>query len=845
MPASVDPAPRTAYHAQLGVNAMGPSRTDFLLGGQAETDNIADLARLDIAGPEGDLARFSVDAGGSWQVQYAFYDGRGDLAATTDAVGTRTASYRYDPFGVRLDAAAYSYGTRDEAFTARPIALSNPNAEPAGWLASEAACLEEIELSYLWDQEGNPFSEIRRYTGTYSRTTTNAFNEGNQLTGKTDYSGRVYSFFYDSRGNLVGTDYPTTSATFSFKTINPAGWLDSVVNRHGTLTTPTGKAAGTAPSSAPADPTPLADYTYTYFQDGQKNTQAAKVGAGSTQTTTYAYDPVGRLETVVFPDATSRRYCFDLDSNRSRWNTSTTGDCSSGSAGATYSYAATKLDQLGSVTAGTATTNYTYDGDGDVTARGSDTFGWDVRGRLAGSTVPGRTVGYEFDPAGFRHKRTVVTGYLGAVLESQPASYWRLDETAGTTAVDRVAAKNGTYSGGYTLNQAGALSGSGDSDPGISLNGSTGWVTTPVTLATTQLAHFSLEAWVKIAAAPTSTRTIAGITNSIKLQLLNTRQVQASYLDGAGVTRSVLASSITTGVWHHLVVLYDGSQLRVYIDGLQSNAGVLPAPAGNANTFGIGNTSSSSNWFNGQIDEVALYTRALTVAEVLDHKNRGLQAPASTSVYERFGGLEESDSASPLPTITQADVNAPDGSDIVHDSEDPVSFSTATTFLYYNGHGDLAIEADPAGSTLATHTYDPFGTPLDSSVDNNTPVAAAGSTERYTGAWDKKLDTSTNLVEMGARPYDPALGRFYATDPILGGSLNSYDYAGQDPINSYDLDGTVTAPCPGRVRSYDCASGSAWLAIPAGAPASVRDRRRHRTAVRGRRHERRPPRGVR
>jgi len=42
---------------------------------------------------------------------------------------------------------------------------------------------------------------------------------------------------------------------------------------------------------------------------------------------------------------------------------------------------------------------------------------------------------------------------------------------------------------------------------------------------------------------------------------------------------------------------------------------------------------------------------------------------------------------------------------------------------------------------------------------------------------------------MGARPYDPSIGRFLEVDPVEGGSLNNYDYAGQDPINNYDLDG--------------------------------------------------------
>lgn len=44
---------------------------------------------------------------------------------------------------------------------------------------------------------------------------------------------------------------------------------------------------------------------------------------------------------------------------------------------------------------------------------------------------------------------------------------------------------------------------------------------------------------------------------------------------------------------------------------------------------------------------------------------------------------------------------------------------------------------------------------------------------------------------MGARPYDPSTGRFLAVDPIPGGSLNNYDYAGQDPINNYDLSGKI------------------------------------------------------
>src|SRR5581483_3558025 len=104
--------------------------------------------------------------------------------------------------------------------------------------------------------------------------------------------------------------------------------------------------------------------------------------------------------------------------------------------------------------------------------------------------------------------------------------------------------------------------------------------------------------------------------------------------------------------------------------------------------------------------------------------------------------------------------------------------------LYYNGHGDLAAEADASGTRTVLHTYDPFGAPLDAQPADQT-------VHRYTGAFAKQYDTASSLILMGARPYDPALGRFLAVDPIDGGSLNNYDYAGQDPINGYDLSGLM------------------------------------------------------
>ena len=106
----------------------------------------------------------------------------------------------------------------------------------------------------------------------------------------------------------------------------------------------------------------------------------------------------------------------------------------------------------------------------------------------------------------------------------------------------------------------------------------------------------------------------------------------------------------------------------------------------------------------------------------------------------------------------------------------------SVTYLYYSGHGDLAAEA--GGSGIATHAYDAWGVPA-------TPLTGDKTVHGYTGRWNEKYDTTSKLILMGARPYDPTLGRFIAVDPVDGGSANGYDYASQDPVNGYDLTGAM------------------------------------------------------
>ncbi|SDP44039.1 RHS repeat-associated core domain-containing protein, partial [Actinacidiphila guanduensis] len=113
---------------------------------------------------------------------------------------------------------------------------------------------------------------------------------------------------------------------------------------------------------------------------------------------------------------------------------------------------------------------------------------------------------------------------------------------------------------------------------------------------------------------------------------------------------------------------------------------------------------------------------------------------------------------------------------------DATTTATGGTVLQLTDiHGDVTVQL-PLDTTVAPTAlaYDEFGNP-----EPGTATTRYG----WLGGKQRSSETVTGATLMGARLYDPTLGRFLQTDPVPGGSANAYDYCTADPINCYDLNG--------------------------------------------------------
>jgi len=93
-------------------------------------------------------------------------------------------------------------------------------------------------------------------------------------------------------------------------------------------------------------------------------------------------------------------------------------------------------------------------------------------------------------------------------------------------------------------------------------------------------------------------------------------------------TRTVTGTSkLPLNAWTHLATTYDGATVRLYVNGLQvASAAQTGSIATTTNLLQIGGSPAlGAQYFSGRIDEVRIYNRALSAAEIQTDMNTAIQ----------------------------------------------------------------------------------------------------------------------------------------------------------------------------------------------------------------------------
>jgi RHS repeat-associated protein len=428
---------------------------------------------------------------------------------------------------------------------------------------------------------------------------------------------------------------------------------------------------------------------------------------------------------------------------------------------------------------------------------------------------------------------------------------WSLNDGSGTIASDSSGlGNNGTVSGGATW-VTGKVGGA------LSFDGASGAVTLASVsgIATGNTPH-TVAAWVKVNALP---------SNRAWILLLGNEGTGAHHwlINSAGGTAlgvwsgSQVSPSLPVGQWKHIALTFDGTTLTGYVNGVSIGS--------QAATFNLAGTPLTlaqahvgENYFNGVVDELNVYNRALSAAEVATLAGASTNIPPTVSLTAPTNGATYTAPATITLSATAADsdgtiakVEFYNGTTLLgvasanppaltlsgvaagsytytakaYDNlgastvSAPISISvtnaTSSSNIYYIYADHLntpRVITDTANNVVWKWSSDPFGTDLPQGVTIS--GAKFNYNLRFPGQY---YDQETGLHYNANRDYDPGTGRYVQSDPIgLAGGINTYSYTAGNPISFTDPLGLFTSSTHNEITTAAIAmAGSPCPNLPA------------------------------
>jgi PKD repeat protein len=443
----------------------------------------------------------------------------------------------------------------------------------------------------------------------------------------------------------------------------------------------------------------------------------------------------------------------------------------------------------------TATTSRTYSANGTVKV------GLRVTDNLGSTGVAFRTITIE--GAEEPEEEVKVSNYSPTVLSTPGlAHYWRMNESSGTSFADSVGGVPATAVGGVGMGVSGGVP--DDSDKAARFDGANDGASAALNLA--GKTAITVEFWLKWNAWANDDDLAMEYTNNFNdnaggfLIDPNAPQMSGSFGVGlgAGTSRNnAFFPRPSAGAWHHYAFVLDtqapaAEQIVPYVDGKavaysKLNLGTGAMPFAKANLYMMSRAASFLNGA-GDLDEVAIYDRALSAGTIDEHFN------------------SESGNKRPLPSFTSAPA-APKAGETVSFDAAASSDSDGTIVKYeWDLDGNGSFETSTGTTAAATRAYAATGVVkvglkvtddggASSTTTRSITIEAQPGPEEVAGYAESVLGTPGlldywRLHETTGSVFADSVGGNHATiagDPILGvngGVPNDSDKAARfDGVN--------------------------------------------------------------
>ncbi len=170
--------------------------------------------------------------------------------------------------------------------------------------------------------------------------------------------------------------------------------------------------------------------------------------------------------------------------------------------------------------------------------------------------------------------------------------------------------KDAVYSTFTSNSYSGQFDGSGD------------FISAPTISELNAPSAFSTSCWFRPQGTPSNYAILTGgssSSNRFYIQLQTSTNIR--YGNGSAFDDFTI-SSVSNSTWYHLATVHDGTSLEVFLDGTSVGTATVNAPqSGYGTDFTIGAyrvAGASTAFFNGYLDELSIFDRALTTTEIDD-----------------------------------------------------------------------------------------------------------------------------------------------------------------------------------------------------------------------------------